>query len=76
MTAPPPAPLERARAAKERLSEQLTGLPELRGIGIAILDGGFGVKVNLLRAVGEDVVPGEVDGVPVIVDVVGPIVAL
>jgi hypothetical protein len=68
-----PATLDHARAAKQKLTERLHDLPELRGIGIAVLEGGYGVKVNLARAVGADVVPGDVDGVPVVVDVVGHI---
>ena len=47
-----------------------------RSFSIAILEGCFGAKVNLVRPLVENIVPDEVDGVPVIVDIVGPIVAL
>ncbi len=65
------AGLERARAAKERLAAQLGGRDEVVGIGVHRTSDGFGVKVNLRRA--GLVVPREVDGVPVTVDVIGPI---
>lgn len=65
-----PATLEQARAAKPKLAAVLEGLAELRGLGIAVLDGGFGLKVNLSKPA-ESPIPSEVDGVPVIVEVVG-----
>jgi hypothetical protein len=68
-----PATLERARAAKVALRERLAGMPELRGIGIATLAGGYGVKVNVSRIPANAAIPDDVDGVPVIVDVVGSI---
>lgn len=67
------ATLEQARAAKQKLRERLAGCPELRGIGIATLSGGYGVKVNLSSAPAPGLVPDDVDGVPVIIDVVGAI---
>lgn len=70
-----PATLERARAAKAKTRELLAGFASVRGIGIAMLDGGYGVKVNLLEAFPPGVIPDDVDGVPVIVDVVGEISA-
>lgn len=66
------ASLARARAAKETLSAALHGLPELRGLGIAVLDGGYGVKVNLARAARCEI-PAEVDEVPVVVEIIGAI---
>ena len=68
--------LERAQAAKAILVAALAGRSELRGIGITRLECGFGVKVNLSRQPEEWTVPDEVDGVPVIVDVVGTIHSL
>jgi hypothetical protein len=67
------ATLEQARAAKKKLRERLAGHPDLRGIGIATLMGGYGVKVNLLSPPQPGIVPDDVDGVPVIIDVVGVI---
>ena len=71
-----PATLAAAEAAKENLALLLEGLPGLRGIGIAVLDDGFGVKVNLSREPVDASVPNDVDGVPVIVDIVGTIESL
>lgn len=71
-----PATLREAEAAMEKLASRLGPLPELRGIGIAVLDDGFGVKVNLSRKPAGVIVPDDVDGVPVIVDIVGAIESL
>ncbi len=65
------ADLERARAAKARLAEQLRGEETVVGIGLQRRGDGFGVKVDLREAGLE--LPAEVDGVPVAVDVVGRI---
>lgn len=64
---------EEAEAAKAILASELAGLPELRGIGIAVLDEGFGVKVNLGRPLADRIVPTCIGDVPVVVDVVGTI---
>jgi hypothetical protein len=70
-----PASLDHARAAKLTLAGIVDDLPELRGLGIAMLEGGFGVKVNLSCIPRDRTIPTEVDGVPVIVEVVGTITA-
>jgi hypothetical protein len=64
--------MEQARAAKAKMASQLAGVPEVNGIGIAMLEGGYGVKVNL-RKESSTVIPEEIDGVPVIVDVIGEV---
>ncbi len=66
-----PATLDQARAAKNKLLEQLRHRVDLRGVGIAVVDGGYGVKVNFARRPPRGLVPDDVDGVPVIVDIVG-----
>ena len=66
------ATYEEAEAAKEILSAELAGLPELRGIGIAVLDVGFGVRVNLRSPI-DRIVPTEINDVPVIVKIVDTI---
>jgi hypothetical protein len=66
------ATFEEAEAAKEILTAELAGLPELRGIGIAVLDVGFGVKLNLSGPI-DWIVPTEINDVPVIVKIVGTI---
>ena len=65
-----PATLEMAILAKARLTVMLEGRADVCAIGIALLAGGFGVKVNLLRPGGQ-AIPAEIDGVPVIVEVTG-----
>jgi hypothetical protein len=68
------ATLDQARVAKRKAIELLAEIPELRGIGIApLIGGGFGLKVNLLRATEGVQIPAEIDGVPVIVEIVGPV---
>lgn len=62
--------IEEARAAKAKLRGLLAGMPELRGIGIAKIAGGYAVKVNLSRPPAPNTIPDDVDGTPVIVDVV------
>ncbi len=68
-----PASLERAIAAKARLNEMLRESPDICGLGIAALPNGFAVKLNLTRSPQPGTIPDDVDGVPVIVDVVGSI---
>jgi hypothetical protein len=70
-----PATLEAAASAKAKLMKMLEGRAEVCAIGIAILDGGFGVKVNLFRPA-EPPIPAEVDRVPVIIEVTGGISSL
>lgn len=65
-----PATLEQARAAKRKLADLLRACDDVRGIGIAVVEGGYGVKVNFAGPRPEGV-PDDVDGVPVIVDVIG-----
>lgn len=68
-----PATLEEARAARAKLAALLEGVEEVRGLGIAMLSGGYGVKLNLASAVTAVVIPPEIDGVPVVVEVVGEV---
>lgn len=67
-----PATLEQARAAKRKLAARLRDREDVQGIGIAVVQAGYGVKVNLAGPSAEGI-PDDVDGVPVIVDVVGPV---
>lgn len=71
-----PGTLTAAQRAMESVAAILRGVAEVRGIGIAVLEGGFGVKVNLSRSVDKGVIPDDVDGVPIIVDVVSDIHSL
>jgi hypothetical protein len=65
---------ERARAAKEKVREIVAAVPEVNGIGITIIEGKYTVKVNVTREPAAAAsIPREVDGIPVIVRVVGRI---
>jgi serine kinase of HPr protein (carbohydrate metabolism regulator) len=70
------ASLDAARAAKVKVGALVRDLPEFRGLGIAMLDDGFGVKVNFSRMPVSCEIPRQVDDVPVIVDIVGATTAL
>jgi hypothetical protein len=62
--------LEQARTAKKHLAARLTDVDEVNGIGIVLDDGDYGLKVNLLQPACQNLLPPEVDGVKVSVDVV------
>ena len=67
---------EQARAAKATLRARLAGLPGLRGLGVAFLPEGCGVKVMLERPSDGAVIPEEVDGVPVVVEIIDELTLL
>ena len=63
-----------AEAAGRKLGGQLAGVDGIQGIGIAPLDRGYAVKVNVRKEIPCDI-PEQMNGVPVIVEIVGAIVA-
>ncbi|CAN5158463.1 hypothetical protein BH18ACT12_BH18ACT12_16930 [soil metagenome] len=66
--------LTRARAAKKKAIEQLEGVADVNGVGITRVGDGYGLKVNLASTPKRwGAFPAAVDGVPVTVEVVGPI---
>jgi hypothetical protein len=70
-----PHSIEEARLAKERAKQLFRNLAPDGTItfGITRLDGGYGVKVNLQRDLSPGVeLPGDVDGVPVKLEITGP----
>lgn len=68
------ATLEKARAAKAHAAEVFQPLAEVVGVGITRVESGYGLKINVANPPAEDVtLPGEVDGVPVRIEVVGRI---
>ncbi len=69
------ASLDQARKAKAEVTARVAHDPVVAGIGIARRDGGWGVKVNVVRATPELAIPADVDGVPVTVEVVGNVAA-
>ena len=68
-----PASLEEARAAKEKLTRSVLERTDVNGVGIMRDGGGYAVKVNLSEDASVETLPAEIDGVPVHVEVVGPI---
>jgi hypothetical protein len=62
-----------ARAAKTTLAQRLSALPGVVGIGLARRDAGYVVKVDVADADAAGRVPGDVDGVRVVTEVVGVI---
>ena len=67
------ATLEEARAAKRKAALRLARVPQVNGIGVVRLRGGYALKVNLAEQVAAGTVPETVDGVPLQVVVVGRI---
>ena len=67
-------PIERARAAKSKALSAFAALAVVNGIGITKVGDGYGLKVNLAEAPPETIqLPKDVDGVPVVVEIVGGI---
>ncbi len=62
-----------ARAAKSTLAERLSGDPGVVGIGVARRESGYVLKVNLADATAAPRVPGNVDGVRVVTEVIGAV---
>ena len=75
MAAPssPPVTIDAARSAKAAVKQQLARVPGLVGVGVTRRDGGYAVKVNLDHALAPGAVPSQVNGVPLVVEVVGSI---
>lgn len=68
------ATLESARAAKPAAHKVFAALADVVGVGVTRVGTGYGVKVNLRVAPAEGVVlPADIKGVPVRVEVVGTI---
>jgi predicted secreted protein len=67
------ATLAQARAAKAKALEVFSRLGEVVGVGLVKLDDGYGVKVNLQSRPKSGSMPRAVAGVPVTVEVTGPI---
>ena len=62
-----------ARAAKSTLAARLSAEPGVVGVGLARRDAGYVVKVNLADATAVPRVPGDVDGVRVVTEVIGAV---
>ena len=73
-TAMESASLDQARAAKQHAADEFSRLADVVGVGITRVADGYGVKVNLRGQPKPGVeLPKQIDGVPVHVEIVGPI---
>jgi hypothetical protein len=68
-----PQSRDAAIAAKQKLRSHLAGHPGVRGVGLTRRGEGYAVKVNLENVPEDDTLPTDVDGVPIIIDVVGTV---
>jgi hypothetical protein len=62
-----------ARAAKSSLAARLSAEPGVMGVGLVRRDSGYVLKVNLADAGVASRVPGQVDGVRVVTEVIGAV---
>ena len=70
----PQVTLEQARAAKAAAQRRFEQLPSLVGVGVTRVDGEYAIKINLREPLTPAAdVPADIDGVPVVVEVVGAI---
>jgi hypothetical protein len=69
--ASPEISLEQARAAKAEAVRRCAAIGAVTGVGLTRVGGSYAVKVNLSRSA--EGVPTEIDGVPVTVEVAGPV---
>jgi len=66
--------LDAGEAAKARVQaeREIKEIPEAMSTSLAMVDGGFGVRVWLKEPVAEGVLPAEIDGVPVFAEIATP----
>jgi hypothetical protein len=70
----PGVTLEQARAAKAAALRHFESVGTVVGVGVTRIAGDYAVKVNLSEPLAEGTeLPAEIDGVPVHVEIVGPI---
>ena len=63
-----------ARAAKAKLLEDFETLRANAAVGITRVGGAYGIKVNIPKKLSNDLVfPESIDGVPIVVEVVGTV---
>ena len=67
------ATLDEARRAKDAVLSLLEHHSAVNGVGIAPVEDGFAVKVNLSEAADDLALPTSIEGVPVVWEVVGEI---
>lgn len=68
--------IERARVAKAHVLERFEKVPQVGGIGLVRVGEGYGVKINLSQPLENgQAIPAEFEGVPILIDVIGKVVA-
>ena len=65
--------IEQARRAKPKAADAVRALATVVGVGLTRVEGSYAIKVNLLEAVPDAELPGAIDGVAILYEVVGPI---
>ncbi len=66
--------IEAARAAKNKVMDLIAGVGQVNGVGITRVGDSYAVKINLSeQPAGGVQLPPEMDGVPIVVEVVGKI---
>lgn len=68
--------LDDARRAKRQAADDFAFREGVVGIGLTQLGEGYAIKINVATSVDVAAIPSHFSGVPVVVDVVGSIVAL
>jgi hypothetical protein len=72
--AAPSSSLDQVRAAKRHALGTFRRLAHVNGVGITRIGKGYGLKINLQEApAGKSALPATIKGVPVLVEVVGPV---
>jgi hypothetical protein len=70
----PRVTLDQARAAKAKALRRLRGIAQVVGVGVTRVAGDYAVKVNLSEPIAPGItLPADIDGVPLRVEVTGPI---
>ena len=68
--------IERARVVKAHVLERFEKVPQVGGVGLIRVGEGYGVKINLSEPLESgQVIPTEFEGVPILIDVIGRVVA-
>ena len=68
--------MERAAKAKAKLRDQLRAAGVQAACGITKADGDYAVKVNLSEPIEIGTLPREIDGIAVVIEVIGPVKAM
>ena len=67
------ATLAAARSAKDEARRKLAKIKEIVGVGLTRRGGGYAVKVNLGKSVDTAKLPHDLNGVPLVFEVVGKV---